>query len=252
MSVDEEGGYIYLLYNPAFDKYGECYKIGQTRDIKSRINGYITSYPEKCEVRYCSSYLLNYKLIERAIHVLLKKNRINSKREFFTGKIKEIIKLIEEVCKYSKEDLIEVIKNQRLNIEIKYETEEEINKSSEERIKSFIYRTALKEIFSLKAKQKEYEKQFRKEKNEYEIKIENEKKEYYKYLQDKMKEYENEKNEQLKKITYQYHIELSLRNKEIERLKSIIKEHNKITPSVEEENNDSTQENFVKDNNTNI
>ena len=117
-------GCIYVLYNPMFDKYGECYKIGQTRDIAKRMVQYTTSYPEKCELKYCSKYLSNYKLAERVVHKILKDERISNNREFFKGKLEDIISLIDEVCNYKKEELYNIIEDNETHINNIEENEE--------------------------------------------------------------------------------------------------------------------------------
>jgi hypothetical protein len=116
----EERGYVYVLYNPMFNTYGECYKIGQTKDIKSRLNSYTTSYPEKCEIKY-SKQIKNYKEVERVVHKLLRESRMSSAREFFRCNIENIVRLIEKVCKYTREELLKVLeeKETEKNLKIK-------------------------------------------------------------------------------------------------------------------------------------
>jgi len=116
MSV-EEGGYVYVLYNSMFNTYGECYKIGRTRNIKSRLHDYTTYYPDKCEIKY-SKKIKNYKEVERVVHKLMRDSRINCNREFFIGKLDDIIKLIEEVCNYTMEDILNILRDNE-NIVIK-------------------------------------------------------------------------------------------------------------------------------------
>ena len=101
----EEGGYVYVLYNPMFNTYGECYKIGQTRDIKSRLNSYRTSYPEKCEIKYITDELDNYKEIEKKVHRCLSEFRMNGNREFFQCNLNTVIECIKENSLLDKEQL---------------------------------------------------------------------------------------------------------------------------------------------------
>jgi hypothetical protein len=131
-STNIDKGYIYVLYNPMYVTYGECYKIGQTLNIKSRLNNYSTYYPEDCEIKYCSKQILHYKEIEKAVHKLLNDNRISSNREFFKCSLNDIIKLIEEVCKYTKEYLLtilednEQVENNKISIKTYVKTKDEI------------------------------------------------------------------------------------------------------------------------------
>ena len=46
-NIDDINGYIYVYWNTMFQYYGECYKIGSTKDIHHRLNGYTTNFPEK-------------------------------------------------------------------------------------------------------------------------------------------------------------------------------------------------------------
>jgi hypothetical protein len=109
-------GYVYVLYNPAFDKYGECYKIGQTKDIKSRLSSYSTPYPEKCEIKYITDEIVNYKEIEKKVHNILKEYRISNDREFFKCGLDKVIDCIKEVSLLDKEELDKDLSNNKNNI----------------------------------------------------------------------------------------------------------------------------------------
>ena len=127
MSSDNSKGYVYVLHNPMYETYGECYKIGQTKNIESRLNDYGTYYPEKCEIKYCSKPLIHYKEIEKAVHKLLNESRMSFNREFFRGILNDIVKLIEKVCKYTKEELFKIFEdkeikdNSKINVNTKNE-----------------------------------------------------------------------------------------------------------------------------------
>jgi hypothetical protein len=50
--MKEKTGQIYILHNEMYNYYGEnIYKIGTTKNIKTRTNSYETYYIEKCNVR---------------------------------------------------------------------------------------------------------------------------------------------------------------------------------------------------------
>ena len=98
-------GYVYVLYNPMFEKYGECYKIGQTKNIKRRLHDYATPYPEKCEIKYITDELDNYKEIEKKVHRFLSEFRMNGNREFFQCNLNIIIECIKENSLLDKEQL---------------------------------------------------------------------------------------------------------------------------------------------------
>ena len=110
-SINERKGYVYVIYNTVFDKYGECYKIGQTKNIDNRIKDYATYYPEDCELKYVKE-LDNYKYVEKQVHRVLKEYRISSNREFFKCSLDTIIDCIEKVSS----TVIEEIKEEKKNI----------------------------------------------------------------------------------------------------------------------------------------
>ena len=94
MSTFEEG-YVYVMYNPIYDRYGEIYKIGQAKDINERLKSYSTSYPEESEIKYSIKHPY-YKELEKVVHLKLKNYRMNIKREFFTCSLDIIIDVINE------------------------------------------------------------------------------------------------------------------------------------------------------------
>jgi hypothetical protein len=94
-------GYIYCLYNPMFNYYGNnVYKLGQTANIKTRLNSYVTSYIDKPEYLLVSKLLINKKLAEDLLFVELDNYRICSNREFFKcdiNIIKNAFELVESI-----------------------------------------------------------------------------------------------------------------------------------------------------------
>lgn len=67
-----ENGYLYCLY-----KLGEC------ADIKSRMTGYVTPYPDPCIIKCQTENLRNKYLAETILFEKLKKYRYRANREFF-------------------------------------------------------------------------------------------------------------------------------------------------------------------------
>jgi hypothetical protein len=90
-------GLVYVLWNPIFNHYGECYKIGCTNDINKRIRGYTTSYIEPCIIKYKTELRHDYKILERKIHNKLCDYRVKTKREFFKVSLNTIIDIIDEL-----------------------------------------------------------------------------------------------------------------------------------------------------------
>ena len=94
-------GYIYCLYNEMFNFYGKnVYKLGETNNIKKRLNSYTTNYIKKSEIILLSKELPNKKLAEKILFSLLNNHRICKKREFFDcelEKIKEAINKVENI-----------------------------------------------------------------------------------------------------------------------------------------------------------
>ena len=103
--VNKEEGYIYVLTNPVFEY--ECYKIGQTNNIKKRLDGYSTYYPEKCKVIFTTDKIPFYKQVEKVIHIKLKEYRLLG--EFFNCNSEIIIQTIKDVIKLSEKELFNII-----------------------------------------------------------------------------------------------------------------------------------------------
>ena len=99
-----EGGYVYVLYNPIYDRYGEIYKIGQAKDVKDRLKSYSTSYPEESEIKYSIKHPY-YKEIEKVVHLTLKEHRMSNNREFFKCSLDLIKETLDKVKEYTLEEL---------------------------------------------------------------------------------------------------------------------------------------------------
>jgi hypothetical protein len=98
ITCEKKIGYIYVIYNKMFDSYGEdVYKVGETKNIEKRKNGYRTGYVDKVVVKYQSREFINCKKAEELLFVLLRESRIVKNREFFKKELSEIIKNIEYI-----------------------------------------------------------------------------------------------------------------------------------------------------------
>ena len=79
-----ENGYIYVMYNEVFNHYGDnVFKIGKSRDVIQRMNGYITSYIKPIEFKFVSQLCFDYSKAEKEVFTKLDKYRIVKNREFF-------------------------------------------------------------------------------------------------------------------------------------------------------------------------
>jgi L-lactate utilization protein LutC len=103
-----EGGYVYVLYNPIYDRYGEIYKIGQAKDVKDRLKSYSTSYPEKSEIKYSIKHSY-YKDIERIVHLTLKEYRTSNNREYFKCSLDVIKETLDKVKEYTLEEISSIL-----------------------------------------------------------------------------------------------------------------------------------------------
>jgi len=91
-------GKLYCLYNEVYKFYGEnVYKLGNSKDIKSRLNGYTTSYIKPCELKLESDIFRNKDLAESILFEMLKEYRITNSREFFKCDLLLIKEKIDEV-----------------------------------------------------------------------------------------------------------------------------------------------------------
>ena len=87
-------GYIYVLWNQAFGK--DVFKIGRAKDVKKRLEGYTTSFPTQCEIKFQSEKLKDCHIVETIVHLKLDGCRINKSREFFKMDIESIKNVIIE------------------------------------------------------------------------------------------------------------------------------------------------------------
>ena len=98
ITCEKKVGYVYVIYNKMFDSYGEdVYKVGETKNVEKRKNGYRTGYVDKVTVKYQSREFINCKKAEELLFVLLKECRIVKNREFFKKELKDIVKSIEYI-----------------------------------------------------------------------------------------------------------------------------------------------------------
>jgi hypothetical protein len=100
-SKENNQGFIYIIYNDVFNFYGDnVFKIGKTIDIGKTINSCKDTYLNHTEIKFISELCSDYTLAENMIFDTLKTNRVNNKREFFRGDLKEIIEVIEDKVKH--------------------------------------------------------------------------------------------------------------------------------------------------------
>jgi hypothetical protein len=103
-----EGGYVYVLYNPIYDRYGEIYKIGQAKDVKDRLKSYSTSYPEESEIKYSIKHPY-YKELEKVVHLILKEYRMKNNREYFKCSLDLIKETLDKVKEYSLKEISAIL-----------------------------------------------------------------------------------------------------------------------------------------------
>ena len=114
-----EEGYIYVLYNPIYEKYGEMYKIGRAKIIKDRLYDYSTYYPEESEIKYSIKHPY-YKDFEKVVHLSLKEYRVSNNREFFKCGLDLIKETIDKVKEYSLEEISEILNKKKTTILNRY------------------------------------------------------------------------------------------------------------------------------------
>ena len=119
MSIE---GYIYIIYNRTYDIYGDnIYKLGKTKDIKKRLNGYLTSYLDKVEVKYLSKKCIDYSLAEKELFKRLRDYRINTRKEFFRIEMNIIIQEIDNIIENINTNIIEDVEIENVEIDINIE-----------------------------------------------------------------------------------------------------------------------------------
>ena len=99
--MDNQLGYVYVLYNKAYETYGtHVYKLGKAKDVGRRLNDYTTYYLHPMELKYVSPMVKNYTLAENILFKQLKKYRLRTNREFFKiDNIEETINIIENLIR---------------------------------------------------------------------------------------------------------------------------------------------------------
>ena len=100
INVMEEYLYIYCVYNPSLHVSGfeYCVKIGVTRDLKRRLRElsgtYVPTAYRIVDVIVCP---LEFRHIERDLHKLYSKHRIDEKKEFFNVSRNDIIQQFQNI-----------------------------------------------------------------------------------------------------------------------------------------------------------
>lgn len=112
-------GYIYCLYNEAFEKFKNdsdvnVYKLGLSRNLKKRLSTYTTYYIKPSSFM-CTSKDYDRKFkdcvkAERVLFYILRKFRVSNKREFFQCDIKIIKDTISRISSFSDEMIDEMYK----------------------------------------------------------------------------------------------------------------------------------------------
>ncbi len=99
-------GYLYCLYNPAFKSFGDnVYKLGRSGNLENRLASYTTYYVEPSRFIFTTNdYERKFKdciKAERVMFYILRKYRVNNKREFFRCDIDLIKETFERLCRFS-------------------------------------------------------------------------------------------------------------------------------------------------------
>ena len=122
----EKEGYLYCLHNEMYNYYGKnIYKLGCTKNITKRRNGYVTSYISMPVISY-SVNIKYYTIAEKILFKLLDKYRYTKNREFFDCSLDIIInnfKKVEDII--NNESLLEIIETYKI---IKVKDKDNINK----------------------------------------------------------------------------------------------------------------------------
>ena len=88
-------GVIYILFNPSFEYYGQhVYKLGRTKDPKSRKNGYRTPFIDESNYLYISKEFRDSSKAEQILFYLLRQKRCKQNREFFDCPLEKCINVI--------------------------------------------------------------------------------------------------------------------------------------------------------------
>ena len=88
-------GHIYIFSNNEFKS--DVYKIGKARNVFKRMSAFTTAYVEPLKIEFISDKCNNYSVVEREVHIRLKRYRIKTNREFFNICLETAVKVIENV-----------------------------------------------------------------------------------------------------------------------------------------------------------
>lgn len=95
---EDKEGYIYILFNIIYTLYGtNVFKLGKTKNLEKRINGYTTAYLDPSKIIYKSKLVKDRHIAENILFDMLIKFRLRKNREFFTLSQDEIILAIDKV-----------------------------------------------------------------------------------------------------------------------------------------------------------
>ena len=96
-------GYLYILNNICFNK--DIYKLGRTKDLKSRLSTYNTGNLINSEYLFISKIFTNSCYAETILFFLLKKYRIKQNKEFFNITLQKAIATIQVIENLSDETI---------------------------------------------------------------------------------------------------------------------------------------------------
>jgi len=91
-------GRLYCLHNEEYNYHGSnVYKLGSSKDLVSRMKGYVTPLLYDSEYKIRSNELPNCYLAEDILFHILEKHRITNRREFFDCELHKIAKTIADI-----------------------------------------------------------------------------------------------------------------------------------------------------------
>lgn len=103
-------GYLYIMYNDCYEYYGkDFYKLGRTHNPDQRMTGYRTPFLDKSKFLYVSERRFDNSIAaEFIMFCILKKYRIDPRREFVVRNIDNIIEVIQILESMSSEDILKL------------------------------------------------------------------------------------------------------------------------------------------------
>jgi len=129
-------GFIYCLYNDSFEE--NMYKLGYTKNLKSRLHTYNTQYITPAIIKYCKP-VSDSKSAETILFTKMEKYRIYKNKEFFKCDFPIIKKAFDEVSIMLNVHKKNITHDEEFNIEtkqeIKPETKQEIKPETKQEIK---------------------------------------------------------------------------------------------------------------------